>query len=102
PERAFQVIWSDPLPLRVRPSERDAPPVAATDAVLALAPVVPGPGWQFPVAGWAVLALVPPLICVFLYPRWRRRAPDVVVLRRSQAAKVALRALDLAGDASRP
>jgi hypothetical protein len=103
-EKAFQVVWSDPVPLRVRPSERNAPPVAASDAVLVLAtgPGVlrAGPAWNLSTAGWFLTALGPPAVCGLWYLRWRRRHPDEARLahqRRSRAARAALGALDHAG-----
>jgi hypothetical protein len=101
-EKAFQVIWSDPIPLRVRPGERDAPPVPASDAVLALATgpgVLRGPAGHS-AAWWLLATLGPPAVCALWYLRWRRSHPDEARLahqRRSRAARAALAALDQAG-----
>jgi hypothetical protein len=103
-EKGFQVIWTDPIPLRVATAERLAPPVEAPEDALA---VVPGervlrvrPAWSGP--GVALLAISlagPPGCCLVWYLAWRRRYPDAARLvheHRSRAARQALRALEVA------
>lgn len=102
--RGFQVIWTDPLPLRVATAERHAPPVEAARAALA---VVTGervlrarPAWGQPGVALALLGLAgPPCGCLAWYLAWRRRYPDAARLareHRSRAARHALRSLEAA------
>jgi hypothetical protein len=101
-EKAFQVIWTDPLPLRVVPAERHMSPVKAPAAALELAParavLAAGPPWQGPGPALAAAALAaPPLACAAWLLAWRRLYPDAGRLtrqRRSRAARRALRGLE--------
>jgi hypothetical protein len=99
--KAFQVIYTDPIPLRVRPREVVAVPLAAPEwawncatGPAVLAQQVP---WRLPnplvLAG---LGLIPPLAGLLWYGLWRRLHPDAARLtrvRHSQAARLALRLL---------
>jgi hypothetical protein len=100
-EKAFQVIWSDAVPLTVEPAEPLSAPLDLPESMLALAV---GPGvlaerhpWRLP-SGIVVLVLlaVPPLACVGWYRLWQRWYPDAArqaQMRRSWAAQRALKAL---------
>jgi hypothetical protein len=101
PEKAFQVIWTDAVALKVEPAEPLSAPLDLPESMLQLAV---GPGvlaqrwpWRLPSPAVLVMLLVcPPLGCVLWYHLWRRRYPDLarqVQLRRSRAAQWALRAL---------
>jgi hypothetical protein len=99
--KGFQVLFTDPIPLRVLPPETVHVPVEGPESafVLAAGPAVlerqtpwtpPGPGTI------AVLLLVPPLGCLAWYLLWQRLYPDAARLasqRRSRAARRALHAL---------
>lgn len=102
-EKAFQVLWSDPISLHVRPSEGNAPPVQAPESVRSFSggPEVlrrqtrgRGPGvWLY------IVLFGAPGVCLLWYLTWRHLYPDAARLarrRRSRAAQRALRALDLA------
>jgi hypothetical protein len=102
-ERAFQVIWTDPIPLTVGAPEPVEVDQDLPDSILEVAT---GPGvlaeripWQLP--GPVVLTALlsgPPLVCFAWYWLWRRMYPDAARrahLRRSQAAARALRALSM-------
>ncbi len=96
--RSFQVIWTDPLPLEVRPSERDAPPVTASESILKLDPDVlrTPPRTGIPWGWWWPLWLGTPLACAGWYLVWHWLYADAATLarrRRSRAERQALRAL---------
>jgi hypothetical protein len=97
-DKAFQRLYTDPIPLRVRPHEVFAVPLHAPEGAFQLAT---GPGlfarvapWQPPgLAGSLLLLLAPPLLCAAWYVAWRRLYPDAARrahLRRSRAARQAL------------
>jgi hypothetical protein len=103
-EKAFQVIWTDAVPLTVEPPEPPPVPLDLPESMMTLAG---GPGvlaqrqpWRLP--GAVVLAMMlaaPPLACLIWYRLWRRRYPDAArsaQMRRSWAARRALRLLDAA------
>jgi hypothetical protein len=100
-EKAFQVIYSESIPLTVAAAEPLAPPRDLPDSMLEVAS---GPGvlaqrspWRLP--GPVVLGLLlacPPLACACWYRLWRRWYPDAArqsSLRRSRAAQRALSTL---------
>ena len=99
PRKGFQVAYTDPIPLTVRPHEVYAVPLNAPDNLLKLAA---GAGlltrhrpWAQP-GPWVVafLLLAPPSFCAAWYFAWRRLYPDAAGLarrRRSLAARRALR-----------
>jgi hypothetical protein len=100
-DKAFQVLYTDPIPLRVRPHEVFAVPLRAPEGAFQLAT---GPAlfarrapWQPPgLAGGLLLLLAPPLLCAAWYVAWRRLYPDAARrahLRRSRAARQALERL---------
>jgi hypothetical protein len=94
-------VYTDPIPLQVRPHEAVAVPLQAPASAFQLAT---GPGllarqapWAPPgVAVTALLLLGPPLLCAAWYSGWRRRYPDAARQarqRRSRAARLALQQL---------
>lgn len=99
--KGFQVLYTDPIALRVLPHDTVQVPVQGPESAFALArgPAVlerqtpwtpPGPGTI------AALLLTPPLGCIAWYLIWRRMYPDAARLasqRRSRAARRALSAL---------
>ncbi len=103
-EKAFQVVFTDPIPLAVLEPE----PIVVTDLPPPLLSAAGAPevlrrpaAWQTPApAALAAVALVPPLACLCWYRLWRRRHPDAAQrarVRRSTAARRALRTLEGAG-----
>jgi tetratricopeptide (TPR) repeat protein len=102
--KGFQVLYTDPIPLRVLPHETVQVPVQGPESafVLATAPAVleRQTPWTPPSLGtMAMLLLAPPLGCVAWYLLWRRLNPDAARLasqRRSRAARRALHALHAA------
>jgi hypothetical protein len=99
----FQVIYSDPVPLTVRPrAVLDVPLSGPAFAFRAAPPAaVLTPDRSGLPSGWAVGAalLAPPLLCLAWLAAWRRLRPDSARLaqaRRSRAARDALRALSAA------
>jgi hypothetical protein len=100
-EKAFQVIYTDPIRLRVDPTEPVASPLDLAESMLELAE---GPGvlrhrsvWRLP-GPWTLglLLAVPPLVCLAWYVLWLRLYPGTAhhaEARRSAAARRALRAL---------
>jgi hypothetical protein len=100
--KGFQVQYTDPIPLQVRehgsvPVPLRAPAraleVITGPAVLARQsePAVPG------VTTIALLAVAPPLACIFWYLLWSRWHPEAahrLRQRRSRAARLALRRLE--------
>jgi hypothetical protein len=103
-EKGFQVIWTDPIALRVRSAERLALPVPVIDEALIVTSgsrvLLARHPWAGPGAGLLTITLAgPPVACFVWYLAWRRRNPDAARLlheRRSWAARRALRRLDAA------
>lgn len=102
-EKAFQVLYSDPIAIRQTPSRTTVGPADVDEEDLSLADSAalvakvswPGPG---PVA-WIAAGLAPPLMSVVCYLLGRRLYPDAVraaARRRSRAARLALEAVRLA------
>jgi tetratricopeptide (TPR) repeat protein len=99
--KGFQVLYTDPIRLRVLPHETVQVPVQGPESafVLATGPVVleRQTPWTPPRLSTIVtLLLVPPLGCIVWYLLWRWRYPDAARLasqRRSRAASRALQAL---------
>ncbi len=102
--KGFQVLYTDPISLRVLPHETVQVPVQAPESAFVLAT---GPAvlerqtpWTPPSIGVCLaLLLAPPLGCVAWYLCWRRLYPDAARLasqRRSRAARRALQALHAA------
>jgi hypothetical protein len=101
--KGFQVIYTDPIPLRVLPHEMVHVPVQAPESAFALAA---GPdllerrtAWSPGAGTAAALLLAPPVLCAVWYACWRRLYPDAARLasqRRSRAARQALQALHAA------
>ncbi len=101
PRQRFQVPYSDPIPIRVKPREVVEMAIQAPEEAFQLAT---GPGllatvepWSLP--GWPVLVMLgvlPPAGCLAWYLVWRRLYPDaarLTRLRRSRAAQLALELL---------
>jgi hypothetical protein len=107
--KAFQVRYTDPIPLQVQAAEViSAPPRPVADVFLqtgvgtaVIARQVP---WS-PPNRWQVWSLVtiPPVLCAAWFILWRRRYPDAGRLKerlRSRAARAALARLQHAEQAS--
>jgi hypothetical protein len=103
--RAFQEVYTDAIPLRVKPHEAVAVPLQVPDSAFQLAS---GPGVLARQTPWAppgavvtaLLLLAPPLLCAAWYAAWQRRYPDAARQarqRRSRAARLALQQLRAAG-----
>jgi hypothetical protein len=101
PRKGFQVVYTDAIPLTVRPHEVYAVRLDAPDNLLMLATgaglLAPQQPWA-PPAPWvmALVVLAPPLLCAAWYFAWRRLYPNAAGLarqRRSLAARRALQAL---------
>lgn len=100
PERAYQLICTDPVSLLVRAAERPVPPVELSEAALSqtwddhlLRPT--GAALPGATAG-ALVLLTPPLLCVAGLVVWRWLRPDALQRarrRRSRAARLALKRL---------
>jgi hypothetical protein len=97
-DRAFQVLFTDPIRLTVTPAEPpirqgDLPSsvreVASGSAVLARVSSWHGPG---PVLVVVVLGL-PPILCAGWYLAWRRLYPDAAYQARQRQSRAARRAL---------
>lgn len=99
--KGFQVLYTDPIRLRVLPHETVQVPVQGPENAFMLAA---GPAvlqrqtpWTPPRWGTiAALLLTPPLGCLIWFLLWRRMYPDAARLanqRRSHAARRALNAL---------
>ncbi|GEM_PF-583449 len=99
--KGFQVLYTDPIPLRVLPHETVQVPVQGPESAFVL---VRGPAvlerqrpWTPPHLGTIlVLLLAPPLGCIVWHLLWQRLYPDAAYLasqRRSRAARRALQAL---------
>jgi hypothetical protein len=99
--KGFQVLYTDPIPLRVLPHETVQVPVQGPESAFGLAtePAVLERQtlWTPPRQSTIVtLLLSPPLGCIVWYLLWRWRYPDAARLasqRRSRAASRALQAL---------
>jgi hypothetical protein len=104
PGKAFQMAFTDPLPLKVRPRAAFQTPLNVPENLFRL-----GTGralfarqtpWSPPgPVGAGLLLLGPPALCWAWYAWWRRRYPDsarLVRQRRSRAARAALRLLEQA------
>jgi hypothetical protein len=102
PSRRFQTIYTDPIPLRVKPHQVVDMTVRAPEGAFTL---VTGPGllrhqslWRPPgFLGTGLLLLAPPLGCTVWYLWWRRHYPDAArraQQRRSRAARQALPLLE--------
>ncbi|HTU90994.1 MAG TPA: hypothetical protein VMF69_13025 [Gemmataceae bacterium] len=102
--KGFQVIYTDPIPLRVLPHETVQVPVQGPESAFVLvtgsAVLERRTPWTPPSLGAIVtLLLAPPLGCIAWYLIWRRLYPDAARLasqRRSRAARRALQALHAA------
>jgi hypothetical protein len=101
PRKGFQVAYTDPIPLTVRPHEVFPVPMDAPDNLFSLATgaglLAPQHPWTAP-GPWvmALLLLAPPSLCAAWYFAWRRVYPDAAGLarrRHSLAARKALQAL---------
>ncbi|MFO0877335.1 MAG: hypothetical protein U0840_08155 [Gemmataceae bacterium] len=100
-EKGFQILWSDPIPLEVRPTEQNALPVEVPEVALTfqagdgllrkVGPMEP------PSPVMLTLALTaPPVVCLVWYLVWRWRYPDAAAQarrRQGQAARQALASL---------
>jgi hypothetical protein len=100
PERRFQVLYADAIPLEVRPREVLEVPLQAPARAFELATgqalLARQAPWAVPVALIFLALLVPPVLCLAWYLIWRRLYPNaakLASLRRSRAAALALDAL---------
>lgn len=104
PDRGYQLLFSDAIPLTVRPAEKVGVPPdfpeevtePATGAGLTARHVL----WRVGPRTVLVALLGPPLGCVGWYAVWRRLYPDAARaarLRRGRAARIALDALARVG-----
>lgn len=102
--KAFQVIYTDAIPLHVLPHESVQVPVRGPESAFELDM---GPemferrtSWKPPgIAAIVALLLTPALLCAAWYVWWRRMYPDAAkqaAQRRSRAARKALRLLNSA------
>jgi hypothetical protein len=101
PERAFQVLYSDPIAIRQKPARTAIGPPdvdaleSADSSALSAKAAWPGPGRVL----WLVVGLAPPLLGVVCCLVWRRLYPDAAraaARRRSRAARLALEAIRVA------
>ena len=105
PRKGFQVAYTDPIALTVKPPEVYVFPLSGPEALFSCAggpAVTATEGRWAPPGPWSVAALTsaPPLLCLFWYLGWRRLYPDAALRarrRRSLAARCALQALHGAG-----
>jgi hypothetical protein len=103
--KGFQVVFTDPVPLKVRPREAFQTPLAVPENLFQLgtgrALLARQTPWSPPgLLGAAFLLAAPPILCWVWFVWWRRRYPDsarVSRQRRSRAAREALRLLEQAG-----
>lgn len=98
PRKGFQVAYTDPIPLTVRPHEIYAVPLNAPDALLRLATgphlLAHQPTWTPPGLWFMVfLMLAPPSLCAAWYFAWRRIYPDAARMARQRRSLAARRAL---------
>jgi hypothetical protein len=99
--KGFQVIYTDPIPLRVLPRETVQVPVRAPENAFVVATgsavLERQTLWTPPRIGpAAALLLSPPAVCIVWYLCWRRLYPDAArqaSQRRSRAARRALQML---------
>jgi hypothetical protein len=101
--KGFQLIYTDPIRLRVLPHEMVHVPVQAPESAFVLAA---GPDlgkrqtmWTPGAITTTTLLGMPPLLCAVWYVCWRRLYPDAARLasqRRSRAARLALQSLHAA------
>jgi hypothetical protein len=99
--KGFQVLYTDPISLRVLPHEKVQVPIQASESafVLTTGPTVleRRTPWTPPQLGSILaLLLVPPFGCIAWYLLWRRLYPDaarVASQQRSGAARRAVQAL---------
>jgi hypothetical protein len=102
--KGFQMVFTDPVPLEVRPRAAFQTPLTGPETLFQL-----GTGsslfarqtpWSPPgPIGAGLLLLTPPALCWAWYAWWRRRYPDTARLsrqRRSRAARAALCLLERA------
>jgi hypothetical protein len=101
PEKAFQVLYSDPIAIRQTPARTTFGPgdvdalELADSSALNAEPPWPGPGHIL----WLAVGLTPPLLGVVCCLVWRRLYPDAARAasrRRSRAARLALEAIRVA------
>jgi hypothetical protein len=109
--KAFQVTYTEPIPLRVRPHAAVPVPMQAPAAAFEIVtgPEVLARPTRWPVPGLAaalVVVLAPPAACIGWWLVWRKLYPDAArrtQQRRSRAARRALHSLQqtsgLAGQA---
>jgi hypothetical protein len=108
PNKAFQVQYTDPIPLKVQSAPVMEP--VAHEVAAAFLQTYGGPALLARQAPWsppgmvlvALLLVVPPVACAAWYVVWRRRYPDAgrqKQRRRSRAARQALARLQQAGRA---
>jgi hypothetical protein len=102
-EKAFQVLYSDPIAIRQKPSRATVGPPDVDEETLSLADssaLDAKAPWRGPnPAGWILVGLAPPLMSVVCYLLWCRLYPDALraaARRRSRAARLALEAIRLA------
>ncbi len=100
PEKAFQVLYTDPITIRIAPSRATIGPPGVDEAAVRLADdaaLTPKSTWSGPgTIVWALAGLAPPLTSVLCYLVWRRLYPDAARTasrRRSRAARLALEAV---------
>jgi hypothetical protein len=104
PRRKYQTSYADEIDLVVKPRPKAAPTAETVEAsrlpaafyeLASGADVLRRPAqwpWLGPVLG--LFLILPPVVCVLWYRRWRRLHPETLAReRRSQAAHRALRAL---------
>jgi hypothetical protein len=101
PERGYQLLFAEPIPLSVRAPEKLGPPPDYPPSILepvADAALGRSLGRWDPGAREALVALVaPPLGCLLGWWLWRHWFPDAArqaALRKGRAARVALDALE--------
>jgi hypothetical protein len=101
PERGYQLLYADPIPLRVRPPEKLGPPPDYPPSILEpVADVSLSRSvwrWEPGLREALIVLLAPPLGCLLGWWLWRRWFPDAArqaALRRGRAARVALDALE--------
>jgi hypothetical protein len=96
--RGFQVRYTDPVPLRIRPAEEYRPLPPLPDEAFCL---VTGPGLLARQSPWAppgpvalgLALLAPPLLCAGWYAAWCRVYPDAARRARRRRSRAARRAL---------
>jgi hypothetical protein len=100
--KRFQVIFSDPIALRVLPAKVVEVPLAAPDWAFSVAdgPALTSRQAAWPLPGrtvWLLVLLLPPLGCGLWYRTWQRLNPSAARLaqqQRSRAARLALQQLE--------